>query len=220
MENFLNLSCGSWAVHVSRLDLVCSGYISNIQKEYHNCSAQEEYQVWINIASYGEGRRKAKKNSEELIETLMGSERKRKNSPELWDTGGARTKPGWFRLIQQPLSMQWQRSTAAAELGYWGDATWNTETKRQGGKVKGTPGPIYNVERISGIRRNRGGQKMDMRQHRRLNFWRFIKREDVLNFGLCVILMTGDVMAGYHSRRRWRHGGLQDLARINEEGFF
>ena len=92
------------------------------------------------------------------------------------------------------------------------------EEKR--GKVKGTPGPIYNVKRLSGRRGNRGGQKMDMRQHRRLDFRRFIKRRDVLKFGLWVILMTGDVMAGYHNPRRWRHGGLQGLARINEEGFF
>ena len=70
------------------------------------------------------------------------------------------------------------------------------------GKVTGTPGPIYKAGRISGMCGNRGDHKMDMCRRRRIDFRRFIKRKDLLRFGLCVILMTGDVTAGYHNRRR------------------
>ena len=76
------------------------------------------------------------------------------------------------------------------------------ETRRQGRKVKGTPGSIYKVERISGMHGNRGGQKMDMQSCRCLDFQELVKREDILRFGPCVMLMIGDVTAGYHNPRR------------------
>ena len=62
---------------------------------------------------------------------------------------------------------------------------------------------LFIKEWIDGMRGNRGGQKMDMRQHRWLDFQELIKKRIyILRFGPCIILMTGDVMAGYHNRRR------------------
>ena len=74
--------------------------------------------------------------------------------------------------------------------------------KRQGGKVKGTLGPIYKAGKISGMCGNRGNNKMDLWRRGRLDFQRVIKEKDLLKFGPCVVLITGDVTAPYRNFRR------------------
>ena len=50
---------------------------------------------------------------------------------------------------------------------------------------------------------------MDMCPHGHLDFRRVGKERDLLRLGLCVVLIAGDIMAGYHNFWRRCHGGLK-----------
>ena len=79
-------------------------------------TAQERYQVQIKKSKL---QKRTKMNSNEFIGNRNGiyGERKEENSPELLNSGGAWTSSGQIRLMQRPLSRQWRRTMAAAELG-------------------------------------------------------------------------------------------------------
>ena len=68
--------------------------------------------------------------------------------------------------------------------------------------MKGGPrDPIYKEKGNRG-REKQGAQGMIIQRFGRLDFRGVSKERDLLRFGLCVVLIAGDVTAGYHNPRR------------------
>ena len=79
------------------------------------------------------------------------------------NSGGAPRCSGSFRVMQRPELKQWTKIDGGGAQAHWSVARKKMKTRRQKGESeKRTRGPIYKAGRISGMRGNRGDQKMDM----------------------------------------------------------
>ena len=125
-----------------QIGFLTQGRCSNNKNEYH------DYRRAGGVPSLNQKSQAIVKREDELRWTRgnpngIYGKRKEENSPELLNSGGARTSSGTFRLMQRPRLRQWRRSAAVAELGRWRHHEEEMKTRRQGGGMKRTPSPIY-----------------------------------------------------------------------------
>src|SRR4051812_36060699 len=104
--------------------------------------------------------------------------------------------------MQRPGSRSETKVDGGGARVHWSIAGRKKKARRKGGNERGTCGPIYKGRRISGMRENRGDTKRDVRRRGRLDFWRVSKERNLLRFGFCVVLLTGDVTTGYQNFQR------------------
>ena len=95
---------------------LCKRRCPSSKNEYH------DYRRAGGVPSLNQKSQATLKSEDELRRTRgnpngIYGKRKEENSPELLNSGGARTNSGQIRLMQRPLLRQRRRWTAAAELG-------------------------------------------------------------------------------------------------------